>query len=510
MPGPWEKYAAAQQEGPWARYAEATKADPVMEAINKSPAAGLGDTALALGSSAIAGPASGFAGVAGTLLPGPQGQGANWVNKTQEALSYEPRTTIGQGLTKAASYPFQKLADVADAVGENTAEKTGSPAAGAVVNALLQSVPLVVGRVKPAISGEAAANALRLKNAPADAAVTSAKEAGYSLPPSQVNPSIWNKIVEGFGGKIKTAQDVSLKNQPVTNSLVKQGLGLSEDAPLNAKTLADVRKEAGQAYERVRSAGTVTADPLYGEALDRIAAPFERAAKDFPEAARKDILDSVKAHNREAFDAGSAVDQIAGLREKADAAYAAKDKKGGKAYKDIANAMEEQLGRHLEQSGMSPEALAEFRSARERIAKSYTVEKHLDQSGNVDAQGLARDLKKGKPLSGEIKAAAEFGSSFPKAAQMPSKIGGVPQSPWDHYAAGATLIGSIASGHPMLALAAAAPYTRPLLRKLMTSETYQKNFVNPPTYSPSVLSRLQELQNMPAIQAGEMAEAQRQ
>lgn len=488
----------------------AEKADPVSEAINKSPTAGLLDAGLALGSGAVAGPVSGLAGIAGTLLPGKPGQGADWTNKVQDAINYEPRTPIGRGITKAVSYPFQKLADVADTAGAATSDKTGSPAMGAGVNMALQGVPLVLGRVGPSAgAAETAARALKLKNAPADAAITSAKDAGYVLPPTQVNPSIWNKIAEGFGGKIKTAQDLSIKNQPVTNTLVKQGLGLSEDAPLNAKTLADVRKEAGQSYERVRSSGSVTADPVYGEALDKIAAPFERAAKDFPDAARQDVLDAVKAHRRDTFDAGSAVDQISGLREKADAAYASKDKKAGKAYKDIASAMEEQLGRHLEASGVSPEALADFRSARERIAKTYTVEKHLDQAGNVDAKGLARDLQRGRPLSGELKTAAEFGSNFPKAAQMPEKIGGVPMSPLDHGAAVVSALAGLASGHPQLALAGALPYTRPMLRKLLTSEAYQNAAVNPPSYGPSTMSRLQQLQSLPSIQALEMAEGQR-
>lgn len=510
MGAPWEKYATAEPAGPWAKYAEPAKTDAVETAINRSPTAGIVDAGLALGSGAIAGPVSGLAGIAGTLLPGPKGQGADFVRKTQDALSYEPKTKIGQGITTAVSYPFQKLAEAGDVAGEKTAEKTGSPAAGAATNALLQSVPIVLGKVKP-VGGSAETLAkLKLKNAPADEAITGARDAGYTLPPTQANPSVWNKIVEGFGGKIKTAQDASLKNQPVTNSLVKQGLGLPEDAPLNAKTLADVRKEAGQAYERVRSSGAVTTDPVYSKALDSIAAPFERAAADFPDAARKDVIDTIKAHQRDSFDAGSAVEQISSLREKADAAYAGKDKKAGKAYKDVAAAMEEQLGRHLEQSGAAPETLAEFRDARQRIAKTYTVEKNLDQSGNVDAKGLARDLKKGRPLSGELKTAAEFGSNFPKAAQMPEKVAGVPMSPLDHGFAVTSALGGLASGHPSLAIAGALPYARPLLRKLMTSKGYQDTFVNAPQYGPSAMSKLQQLQAMPSIQALEMSEGQRQ
>lgn len=486
--------------------------DPVMGAINKSGSAGLVEAGLSLASGVVSAPVAGLSGL--LALPyGPE-KAADVTRSVQDRMTYEPRTDLGKGLIHAVGYPFQKLAELGDAAGEKAAGKTGSAAAGAGVNTAIQALPLLLGRVSPgeAVAQSAAkANAARLKNAPADTAVSTAKEAGYVLPPTQANPSIWNKIVEGFGGKIKTAQDASLKNQKVTDGLVREGLGLAEDAPLTAETLATTRKTAGQAYENVRGSGTVTVDSVYLKDLDSIAAPFERAAKDFPDAARKDILDAVKGARRDSFDASSAVDQISILRDKADAAYRASDKKLGKAYKDIAGSMEEQLGRHLEESGYPMEALQQFRDARATIAKTYTVQKHLKQDGSVDAVGLASDLKRspGK-LSGEIKTAAEFGSNFPKAAKTPEKVGGVPMSPLDHAFSLSSIAGAVASGHPMIALAALAPYARPLARKLMTSEAYQKTFVNPPAYGPSTMSKLQELQAAPAVQAAEMAEAQRQ
>lgn len=513
MSGPWDQYAESPAAaGPWAKYQASEAPDPIKAAINKSGTAGVLDAGLSLASGMVATPVAGVAGLLTSAVAGTD-KGADVVRTIQDKGTYEPRTDLGKGLVKAVGYPFEKLAEVSDAAGAKTAEKTGSPAAGAGVNTAMQALPLVLGRVATgeAVAASAAkANALRLKNAPADTAVATAKDAGYVLPPTQANPSIWNKIVEGFGGKIKTAQDASLKNQAVTNSLVRQGLGLAEDAPLNAQTLATARKQAGQAYENVRGAGTVTADSVYLKDLDSIAAPFERAAKDFPDAARTDILDAVKAARRDSFDASSAVDQISILRDKADTAYRASDKKLGKAYKDIADSMEEQVGRHLEGSGYPMDALQQFRDARATIAKTYTVQKHLKQDGSVDAVGLANDLKRGKPLSGEIKTAAEFGSNFPKAAKTPEKIGGVPMSPLDHAFSLSSIAGAVATGHPMLALAGLAPYARPLARKLMTSEGYQNTFVKPPAYGPSTMSRLQQLQAAPAVQAAEMAEAQRQ
>jgi hypothetical protein len=491
----------------WESAPAVEKPDVVSEAINRSPTAGLADAAFALGSGAVAGPVSGLAGIAGTLLPGPKGQGAKWVEKTQDALSYEPKTTIGQTLTNAVTYPFQKIAEGADVAGAATAEKTGSPAAGAGVNMALQSIPLVLGRAAPVGEGPAAAAkraAAKVKGEQYDAGTVQAKEAGYVVPPTQANPSLLNQIVEGFAGKVKTAQTASLKNQDVTNGLVRKALGIPEESPLTVDSLQAVRKEAGAAYERVRNSGRVTPDDAYFQKLDSIAAPFKRAAEDFPEGARTDIIDAVKSAKRESFDSSSAVDQIRILREKADSAFAARDKSLGNAFKGIATTLEEQLGRHLEQ--VAPEALSDFQKAREVIAKSYTVEKHLKPDGNVDAVGLGRELKR-KPLSGDLKTAAEFGEQFPKAAQKPERVGGVPVSMMDVGMGGATA--ALMHNPVYLALMAA----RPAVRSVILSKLYQDGMVNPPSYGPSSLSSFQKLvgdsQRNQLVPAVEMSEGQR-
>jgi hypothetical protein len=483
------------------------KYDPIKTAIDRRPTAGIIDAGLALGSGAIAGPVSGLAGLAGAALPGPPGQGAEWVRNTQDALTYEPRTEMGKGISAAVTYPFKKLGEAADTAGAATAEKTGSPAAGAGVNMALQSVPLALGRVAPVGEGASALakrTALKRASEQYDAGTVKAKEAGYVVPPTQANPSILNQIAEGVAGKIKTAQTASIKNQEVTNGLVRKALGIAEDAPLNVDSLQKVRKEAGSAYERVRSAGTVTADEAFGKALDSIAEPYLNAAKDFPKAAQTEVLNAIEAVRVKSFDASSAIDQISILRKDADKAYRNGDTKLGGTYKGIANALEEQLGRHLEKSGASPEMLADFQKAREVIAKSYTVQKHLKPDGNVDAVGLGRELTR-KPLTGELRTAAEFGEQFPKAAQKPERVGGVPLSALDVGLAGAT--SAILHNPAGLALLAG----RPLVRSAILSKPYQASMANPPGYGPTALSRLRMAggaQRNPFVPITEMSEGQ--
>ncbi len=81
----------------------------------------------------LATPVAGLAGILGGILPGPQGQSADWVRKTQSALTWQPQTEGGQVATDAISYPFRKFGELTNYLGENTAEATGSPGLGAVV-----------------------------------------------------------------------------------------------------------------------------------------------------------------------------------------------------------------------------------------------------------------------------------------------------------------------------------------------------------------------------------------
>lgn len=441
--------------------------------------------------------------IAGDVASAMAGQGAFVKAGGVLAKAAEPVVSrVGQVLSSSPGLQTAAAGGGAAAQG-TTREQGGGPvaqtAAGLGASAL---VPVAVLRGAPAILEAATPKG----GAQTAAATLAAKEAGFKPPPTQANPSLLNQIVEGVAGKIKTGQALSIENQVTGNSRIKRAFGLAEDAPLNAQTFNQVRKEAGAAYTPVRGSGRVAADADYTKALDKVAAPFESAAKDFSESARTDILDAVKAARKPSFDASSAVDEIQNLRDKAGIAYAKQDKKLGRAYRDISEAMEDQLDRHLQQSGYSPDVIKNFQNARKTIAQTYTVEKYVQPNGDVDMQGLAAELKR-KPLAGEIKTVAEFGKNFPKAAQLPQKIGGIPTSPWEHYLAGGGFVGSMATGHPLAALASLAPYGRIGARNLLLSKFYQDRFVNPPAPGPS---RLQELQQRPLVPALAGAEAQQQ
>lgn len=317
-----------------------------------------------------------------------------------------------------------------------------------------------------ASSRQAAAKAA---NAGRDAAVANAQQAGYVLPPTEANPGILNSALEGLSGKIKTSQAASAKNQTVTNNLAKKAIGLPEDAPITIDALNSVRSAAGQAYEAVASTGQIKPTQAYNQALDDIVAPFKKAAAGFPNAKPNPIIAEIESLRSPEFDAGAAIAKIRELRDAADSSYRAGSKDAGKAFKSAATALEDAIETHLTQVKAPPGMLDSFRDARKLIAKTYTVQKGLNaQTGDVAAPALAKELAKGKPLSGELRTIGEAGLAFPKATQALQQNYNT-LSPLDYLAA-------IATGNPLVAGA------RPAARSLVLSRPYQATMAGPRTY----------------------------
>jgi hypothetical protein len=305
------------------------------------------------------------------------------------------------------------------------------------------------------------------RNAQKTAAARAANQKGYVLPPEDIGDGggALARVASGFGGKIKTAQEASHRNQPVTDRLARQALGLNEGDELTSTVLQNLRQQAAQrGYEPVKASGMIKADQQYFKALDDIAASQQGVSKSFPGLGDNGVLDLTAKLQQPLFDAGGAVEATKLLRANADKAYREGDPLLGKANRAAADAMEELLERHLQSVGM-PDALKAFRDARQLIAKTYSVQKGLnDQTGSVAAGALVKQLQKGRPLTGELRAIAEAGAAFPKATQTlkeaPKNL-----SPLDMLVAG----GGVASGNPLMA----AWLGRPVVRNMLLSKPAQ-------------------------------------
>lgn len=319
-------------------------------------------------------------------------------------------------------------------------------------------------------------------NAVKDGVAATSRDAGYVIPPTQTNPTMLNRALEGLAGKISTGQGASIKNQAITNKTIATAIGLDPTKPITKEALAGVRQQAGQAYAAVTAAGDIVPPASYTAALDDIVKPYVSAAQSFPNAKANPIIAEIETLRTPQFTARSAVDKIRELRSQADTAYAGGNKDLGKALKDGASAIEDAIDSHLQTVPGADTLLDGFRAARQLIAKTYTVEKALNEStGNVAARKLAAQLSRGKPLSGDIKTVAQFAQAFPKAAdEVSSSMPGI--SPLDYFGAGSL---SAVTGNPLSMLALGA---RPIARSTILSSPFQRS-MGAPSYSTGAAMR---------------------
>ena len=319
-------------------------------------------------------------------------------------------------------------------------------------------------------------------NAQKFAAAQQGNKLGYVIPPADMNPGMVSEAVSGLSGKIKTAQVASQRNQSVTDKLARKALGLADDAELTPDVLNGVRKQAAAAYDNVKGLGVVQADKPFLDALDQIAATQQGAGRSFPGLQNNGVVDLVASLKKQSFDAGDAVDATKVLREMADKAYRGGDTALGKAAKYASDALEGVLERNLQASG-NQQALQQFREARQLIAKTYAVQKALNpETGSVNAQVLAKELGKGRPLSGELKDVAKVATAFPKATQA-LKEAPKAVSPLDFAVATAT---GASTMNPLSVLMLGA---RPAARNALLSSVVQKSAMNP-GYEASLAARL--------------------
>lgn len=109
---------------------------------------GTPEVAAMIASGAIAEPIAGLAGILGTILPGPEGQGAKLVEETREALTFQPETQAGKATAQALGETLQPIIEpVARGVQavSDVAFEAGGPLAGTVLKTAIASIPEILG-----------------------------------------------------------------------------------------------------------------------------------------------------------------------------------------------------------------------------------------------------------------------------------------------------------------------------------------------------------------------------
>jgi hypothetical protein len=359
---------------------------------------------------------------------------------------------IGQIPSFAKIAPLAQNVGMGTALGAMTPEETGKTGAELYKEQAKQG--LIGGTLGAALTPlQKLAGVLRgpEQTSQMAGAVEKARGAGYVIPPTQANESIVNRVLEGTAGKISTAQNASAKNQTVTHKLVAKAIGLPEEEVISPSILKDIRTQASEAYDALASLPVKPA-LLPSSVMNRAGTPEIDP--------KKMVYDMRLLRN-------NADGYFEAYKRSADPEQLTKANQAKSAALQIETTLEDYA-----KSLGKDELLPALRDARQLMAKTYTIEKALNPvSGTVDAKALARELKKGKPLTEELKTVAEFAAQFPKAAQTTEIMGSRPQiSPVDVGVAG--IASAITNPKALAALA-----IRPAARAAALSSPVQNRLV---------------------------------
>lgn len=356
---------------------------------------------------------------------------------------------------------------------------------GAAIGAVLPNAMFGAGKLMHALRSSMSGKEIAPEMAKA---LKAAQEAGYVVPPTQANPTLFNRALEGLAGKATTAQEAAARNQTVTNDLAAQALGLPKGTTLTPEVLDKLRATAGEAYKDVSKLGAID---VTGKTLPAGVKTTQTGSSLLNnKTSTVDAGDLVQAWRQYSADA-TAYFRSYGRTADPEMLNKALAASGGKkqidellmsAIPELQKKLPQKLitdlaagkitqDQFLQQTlslvgkGDMAEAL---KAARMQIAKSHSVENAMNAAtGTVDARKLAAELQKGNPMTGELKQIADFAGRFPKAAQPVEQMGSLPGvSPLDWAAAGSISAGTGPMG--LLSLGA-----RPLARSAALSQRIQ-------------------------------------
>jgi hypothetical protein len=318
---------------------------------------------------------------------------------------------------------------------------------------------------------------------------------GATLPPTQVNPSLLNRLLEGISGKQQTGQLASIKNQEVVNAQARKALNLPEDTVITPQVLQDFRNVKGQAYDALKSNNAYYTDKQFITDVNKRTSELQKLANTTDVSAELNVLNGLKQMS---FDGVGLVEQMKRLKFDGEANAMSMDpakKSLGQAQKFAAKQLEDLAERNLQRFNQ-PDVMNNFKQARQDIAKSYTIEKSLNAvTGDVSGAKLGQRAAQGKIVPSELQALADAAAAYPTAFQNTSRIGSVPGiSPLDVGAAG---VAAASAGNPSLL---GTVVGRPIVRSGITSPMYQRNML--PSSQPQMPGLLNRITSNPMTNYG--------
>lgn len=362
-------------------------------------------------------------GLAGSMIPGAGiAKGVSAVLPAAKTLGTKLLQGAGIGAATSAAQPVAQTPDFWSDKGKQVGIGAG---AGAATSA--------VGQALAAARGAPQLNPVQAQT------LSEGQAAGYVVPPSSVNPSFINNRLESVAGKASVGQEAAKRNQELTNALAAKELELKNKATsITPWKLEKVRDEAGLAYTDVANLS-----PKAEWAMEQL------------KQARHDATLQFTHYNKSG-----------------DPAALTKAKEA----KAWASLLEKEMEDEATKAG-HPELIKALTESRMKIAKTYDIERALNEStGEVSAPVLGRmfDKKGGKGMTGKLATIGKMAEAFPAVMREGARVPASGVSGTD--AAASAILGTLGygAGGPAGLLAAGLPLLRGPARNLVLSPSYQK------------------------------------
>lgn len=449
------------------------------EPIAKAVAGGAIEPILHLGTGALATPIAGLAGIgaaAGKAVGLTDKEPGDVVRSVSEAMTYSPRTQGGKDATDVITYPLQKYAEGTDYVGGQVTDVLG-PGMGAQAKTVLDVLPMLAGMrgaPKPgSVSGRVgeALQSQRNRAEVRDATLSAGMEEGLKVPPSVVNPSAMNKVVESLAGKAALRQELQQRNQPVVNASAAEELGLPKDTALTPAKLDAYRAKEAKPYEEI--------------------ANLSPTAK-------------------------SALEEMKKTRAKANDLWDYWRREGNPEIKEKAQTLSQEAETYhsiLEQEALKAgkkELVPQMVEARKKIAQSYDIQRSLNLgNADVSASSLGGALDSGAKMTGKLETIGKFQqamapymgdaagvttpgvSALVPMASVGMGMGGAASGAGGWLAGGIPLVGG-----PARALALSEPYQRLMAQPRHGALNRQ------PTTAELMIEAIKRMRNQGAVGGG--------
>lgn len=335
---------------------------------------------------------------------------------------------IGQNFQKGAKWIADKTglpaADVESYLGTLgvAAPVVARPAAKAVAQAAAPTIERATIAAKMPFEQQMQARRERLSaedyaRGPQIDAAAEAKRLGIALNPVDVQPSLGAKALSTVAGE-RGMEAIANANKNQIRKVVLGELDLPLTTQLDSKAAFDrARMKVSEPYSQVSKLPTLTADDTTLAALNRLRPDETLIGSDRYAKAINGIIDDANKKVEAGLTGADLLKNVQTLRQRARKVY--NNKNADLAALDLADtnlAVANVLESMIETNIFNPKLLDQFRSARQKMARTYAYEGATDlNTGMVDVNKLSRITAKDNTLTGDIASLGQIAGNFPDA-----------------------------------------------------------------------------------------------